>query len=893
MSDDTTIHDPVCAAAESRPVPAAPTRGLPPWAARTLRNAGPVVGVVLFGLALWKLQGSLSGHRYRDYVAAAVDLPVSALVLSLAFTATGYAVLVGYDLLAVRYIGRPVGWRGIVAASFISNALGNALGNIMLTGAAVRYWIYGSIGLSALQTTRVVAFCSLGFWLGVLFLGSAVFVAEPIAWPPVVRMFGTTTWPLGGLFALALGVYLALVGRRWQPRFGSWRFELPSPMMTLGQIGVASADLCLMAAALFVLLPDRAAVGYGEFLAAFLLALLAGTASQVPAGLGVFETVMVSMLAARVPLPGLAAALLLFRGIYLVLPLFVAVAFVALRSAPGWHGWLWRGARSMALLSPPILSAATFVCGAVLLFSGALPASPGRLQVLDRMLALPLIEGSHFIASLVGAALLPLAHGLQRRLEAAWLFAVVLLATGALLSLAKGGDFEEAIVLGVALAALVPLRGQFYRSSSLFAEPLGAAWMAAVAMVLAASAWLLQFAHAHTDLAAEPWWAFALHAEAARSARATVGALAVGAVLALHRLIVAPRGAARPPSVQDLERARPIVERSQWTYANLVYRADKAILFSEAGDAFLMYARQGRSWIAMGDPVGAAPGARELAWRLSELADRADGWCVFFEVRPEARELYASLGLDLTPLGMEARVDLSHFCLGAPAYKGLRRARAKLARAGCRFEILPREAVPDVLPALRRVSDAWLAGKATREKGFSNASFDARYLQHFPVAVVRRGAEIVAFANVWLGAGKEELSIDLMRHLPGAPNGTMDGLFCELMLWGRAQGFRWFNFGVAPLHGVDADDVGASLWRQAARLLARHGERLYNFEGLQRYKAKFQPVWTMLYLASPGGLALPHVLLDVAALASGGALGIVAKVPARPQWRRGRPVERG
>ena len=882
MSDDTTILEPVSAAAENRPVSASHTPRLPLWAARALRSAGPVVGVVLFGLALWTLQGSLSGHRYHDLVGAAVELPVSALVLSLAFTVAGYAALVGYDLLALSYIGRPVGWRDIVAASFISNALANNLGNILLTGAAVRYWIYGSIGLSALQTTRVVAFCSLGFWLGVLFLGAAVFVAEPITWPSAVHVFGASTLPLGMLFALVLGAYLVLVGLRWRPRLGAWRFELPSPMLTLGQIGVASVDLCLMAAALYVLLPDGAAVAYGEFLAAFLLALLAGAASQVPAGLGVFETVMVAMLGPRVPLPGLAAALLLFRGIYLVLPLFVAVAFVALRAAPGWHGWLRRGARSLVVLSPQILAAATFVCGAVLLFSGALPAGPGRLQVLDRMLALPLIEGSHFIASLIGAALLPLAHGLQRRLEAAWLFAVVLLATGALLSLTKGGDFEEAIVLGIALAALVPLRTQFYRTSSLFAEPLNAAWMASVAMVLAGSAWLFQFAYAHADLAAQPWWGFALHAEAARSARATVGTLAVGAILALHRLIVAPRGAAQPPSAQDLERARPIVERSLWTYANLAYRADKALMFSEAGDAFIMYARQGRSWIAMGDPVGPDRGARELAWRLSELADRSDGWCVFFEVRPEGRELYASLGLSLTPLGMEARVDLSRFCLDGPVHKGLRRARAKLERAGCRFEILPRETVRDVLPALKRVSDAWLASKATREKGFSNASFDARYLQHFPVAVMRRGPEIVAFANVWLGAGKEELSIDLMRHLPDAPNGSMDGLFCELMLWGRAQGFRWFNFGMAPLHGVDADDVGASLWRHAARLLARHGERLYNFEGLQRYKAKFQPVWTMLYLASPGGLALPHVLLDVAALASGGALGIVAKVPARP-----------
>ncbi len=844
---------------------------------QVLRRAAPLLGIVSFGLALWLLQRSLSGHRYQELVAAA-RLPASSLALSMAMTIAGYVVLMGYDVLAFRFIGRPLAWRSMATASFVSNALGNNLGNILVTGAAVRYWIYSSIGLSALQTTRVVAFCSLGFWLGILFLSATVFAADPLnSAASAVQVIGATTSMLSAGSALLLTGYLTLVALRRRPRLGAWRFELPTLALTGGQISVAAIDLCLMAAALFVLLPQGTGLGYVEFLAVFLLALLAGVVSQVPGGLGVFETVMMSLLAPRVRLPDLAAALLAFRAVYYVLPLFVGVALLALRSASDLSGWMKQRSRALAVLSPHILAAATFVCGAVLLFSGALPAAEGRLQWLDGLLALPLIEGSHFIASLVGVVLLPLARGLQRRLEAAWGLAAVLLAVGALLSLTKGGDIEEALILGVALAALLPLRGQFYRRSSLFAEPLGRGWVVSVGMVLAAAAWLSRFAHAHADLADDTWWTFALHAEAARSARATVGALAIGGLVALHRLIIAPRGTARPASAQDLERAQAIVEHAVWTYANLVFRGDKSLLFSEAGDAFVMYARQGRSWIAMGDPVGPDASVRELAWRLRELADRHDGWCAFFEVRPERRALYASLGLSLTPLGKEARVKLSTFCIDQPAHKGLRHARAKLARRGFEFELLPREAVPQALPALSKVSEAWLAGKATREKGFSNASFDAPYLTHFPVAVVRRGAEIVAFANVWLGAGKQEMSIDLMRHSPKAPNGAMDFLFSELMLWGRAQGYAWFNLGVAPLYGVASDDSSATLWRHAAQLLARHGEHFYNFTGLQRYKAKFQPEWTMLYLASPAGLALPQVLLDVAALTAGGVLGIVAK----------------
>jgi len=357
-------------------------------------------------------------------------------------------------------------------------------------------------------------------------------------------------------------------------------------------------------------------------------------------------------------------------------------------------------------------------------------------------------------------------------------------------------------------------------------------------------------------------------------------AIGVFMLLALYQLIRPPRAEVPAPAGSDIERARALVERSRRTYANLVYRADKSLLFSAAGDAFLMYGRHGRSWIAMGDPIGSETGVRELAWRFLDLSDRSDGWCVFFEVRPQRRALYAELGLLLTQLGEEARVELAKFTLDTPAHRDLRHARAHLLRGGWRFEILPSQAVPPMLPALAAISQAWLEGKTTHEKGFSNASFEDRYLSRFPIALVRREDEIVAFANLWLGAGHEELSVDLMRHRPDAPSGTMDFLFAELMQWGRAQGFAWFNFGMAPLSGLG--QAKARMWNRVGSFVYRHAEHFYNFEGLRRYKAKFDPVWTPLYLASPGGLVLAPIIVDVTALIAGGLGGVVSRHARQP-----------
>ena len=108
---------------------------------------------------------------------------------------------------------------------------------------------------------------------------------------------------------------------------------------------------------------------------------------------------------------------------------------------------------------------------------------------------------------------------------------------------------------------------------------------------------------------------------------------------------------------------------------------------------------------------------------------------------------------------------------------------------------------------LRLISDAWLAERSTREKGFAMGSFRDDYVARFPVGIVRRGEAIVAFATTWVTEAREELAVDLMRHTGDAPAGTMEFLFTRMMLWGSSQGYRWFNLGVAPLSGLPSHDL--------------------------------------------------------------------------------------
>ena len=102
----------------------------------------------------------------------------------------------------------------------------------------------------------------------------------------------------------------------------------------------------------------------------------------------------------------------------------------------------------------------------------------------------------------------------------------------------------------------------------------------------------------------------------------------------------------------------------------------------------------------------------------------------------------------------------------------------------------------------------------------------------------------------------------------------MDALFGHLMLWARDQGYRRFNLGMAPLSGINGVRR-ADTWSRLGRFIYRHGEPLYNFQGVRTYKEKFHPDWEPRYLAYPGGLALARVLTDVTALVAGGYRRII------------------
>nr|WP_316627171.1 GNAT family N-acetyltransferase [uncultured Brevundimonas sp.] len=525
-------------------------------------------------------------------------------------------------------------------------------------------------------------------------------------------------------------------------------------------------------------------------------------------------------------------------------------------------------------LTPLVFAVLAFGAGALMLVSAVTPEFDDRLRKLTGVVSPILVDLSHFVGSIAGFLLLMLSAGLWRRRRGAYWAALAVLGIGAVFSVLKGLDWQQAADLLIVAALLAPCRTAFNRRSRL-SEPLRPSWLLLLTAVVAAMLWLGFFAYRDVDYNDELWWRFL-------SDRQASGFLRAGLVLAILTLVVAGRSLLSSPGSHshgpakpaDIERARAALATadSATPEAWLAMLGDKALMFSPSGASFLAYRVRGRRWIAMGEPAGLKSERRELLWSFTETADSYGGSAVFYSVSEDVLGDLATMGLAVRKVGETAVIDTAAFSLEGKPKQNLRTAVNRAEREGAVFEILPPGSASPLADELKAVSDAWLAMHEGAEKAFSLGRFDVDYLDLTPLAVVRQGGRIVAFAN--LLTAPDEAAVDLMRHHPEAPNGVMDYLFIRCAQWAKDQGLASFDLGMAPLAGLEDRRI-APVFARVGALVFDEGGALYGFQGLRSYKAKFAPDWRSRFIAAPVSTPLPLALLDVALLTSGGWLGML------------------
>jgi glycosyltransferase 2 family protein len=293
---------------------------------------GVAISVAILGVAGYTLYELLRGVEFDKVLAALAGQSVHKLVIAGAFVAAAYVALTFYDLFALHIIGRQhVPYPVAALASFTSSTIGHNLGAAILTGGLIRLRIYSGWGLTLPDIAKIAVLTGITFWLGNAFLLGATATYIPEAATAVDHLSPWVNRGMGLAGLCCIGCYLTWLAL--EPRaFGrpGWRIELPSFHQSLLQIGIGTLDLVLVTLAMFVLLPPAPAVELPNVMLVFLAATLLGTVSHAPAGLGVIEATMLLGLP-QFPREALLAALLTFRALYFLLPLFLASISLGIR----------------------------------------------------------------------------------------------------------------------------------------------------------------------------------------------------------------------------------------------------------------------------------------------------------------------------------------------------------------------------------------------------------------------------------------------------------------------------------------------------------------------------------------------------------------------------------
>lgn len=841
----------------------------------------PVAGVAIALLAIYVLENMLQNTSRAETLAAFHDISWTTLGLAVFFTALSYAAVAFYDVVAVDTIAPNRIPRRIAAvAGAAGYAISNALGFSLLTGGALRYRIYAAEGISLADIGKIVGTSWFAIWFALIIMVGAALLIDPqdVPWISTIDARIDIVAGIAILGGIGWLIFWLSSGQR-SVRLGKLSLRLPNSKGALIQILAGLIDVGAAAATLYMLMPQDAVPSFAVFALVYVIAIVLGIVSHAPGGLGAFEATIIAGLGLGGK-PDAIAALLAYRVVYTVMPLVVATAGILVWEMLRRRQMLGERARFAKRLVEPLIpglaASIIFLGGIILLVSGATPDLRYRVKILSGIVPEFFVETSHLAASLVGVALLIVARGLFKRLERAWIAAMVLLLCGAVFSLAKGLDWEEASILCVFAATLWGFRDSFYRRPISGPFELSWNWIVTVGTTVMVSTWLGFFVYRHVEYSNDLWWDFAWNGNAPRFLRATVLVFAVVAAVGLHSIINRHSQRRRRIDYSIPDAVPRLVAQCPHTDAALALLGDKQFLLAPDDSAFIMYAQSGGSLIALGEPIGDAASGKELAWSFHGLADRLALRTVFYGVGPQSLPLFLDMGLVALKLGEVARVDLTQFSLDGPRRQPFRYADRKVDKDGLTFEIIPSADVPPLMPRLREISDAWLDFKSGSEKGFSLGYFDDAYLKRFDMAVLKKDGEIIAFANLWRGADKYEITVDLMRYMPNVHKLLMDALFAKLLMACKAEGYHWFNLGAAPLAGLSGSRL-ASRWNRFGSFIYRRGADLYHFDGLKAFKEKFDPVWTPHYMVCPGGLETPRALLDATTLINGSPLEFIRK----------------
>ncbi|MBM7061900.1 UPF0104 family protein [Pseudomonas sp. UL073] len=294
----------------------APRKAWQVWGKRLLTAFFFILVPVLLYMLVKNLDWQEVKHALQSY-------RLSTLLLGGAIALASYLVYTGFDLLGRYYTRHGLPVLQVIPVAFVCYAFNLNLSS-WVGGIALRFRLYSRLGLNTATIAKVLSLSLITNWLGYLLLAGTVFSLRLVRLPSSWQL-GTTGLQWIGFLLLAVALAYLLACRFATRREWSWRkleVSLPTLRLALLQAGLGALNWSLMAALIYLLLPDKAF--YPTILGILLISSIAGVITHIPAGLGVLEAVFIALLQHEFSQGTLMAALIGYRALYFLLPLLIA-----------------------------------------------------------------------------------------------------------------------------------------------------------------------------------------------------------------------------------------------------------------------------------------------------------------------------------------------------------------------------------------------------------------------------------------------------------------------------------------------------------------------------------------------------------------------------------------
>jgi len=825
-----------------------------------LKIVFPMILLVLAGYEIKKFTGNINVQLLRHEMS---QLHFTKMLLIFLITFTAIFPMFFYDVFLAKILGFKVPLKELVKKSFITNTFSNLIGFGGLVGATLRTYFYHEAEPNKKILVKKIASVSLFYLTGISFLSWIVLVGYLRS--PLFQDKRWLFWAVAAV-SLYLPIFITIyLIQRKKAAESMIEFGMALKLIIVSLFEWIAIFLAIWLLCMILKIP----IDITGLLPVLIVASCAGIISMIPGGLGSFDLVFIwGTHILGVPKEQIVVLLLFYRFGYFILPFLVGVVLFI---KDFWNKWnqSWNNVPNAILVrtSHILLTFLVFLSGLVLLLSAAVPGIIGRLKIAQEFLYFPIMNISHQLSVATGFILLGLSRGIQYKEKRAYHLTMVVLIFASIFTFLKGFDYEEALYILIVVLLLRASKKRFYRERFVLSWgktifDIGM-FVVITMMFVLIGALNLPSSEMKVTPKLSPYL-IKDYRDLFKSA--LIGLFIATVIFFIGYLFRRNKRWELKTSIEQEEKIMDHLEHYNGTVlTHLIFLHDKYIYWNQKDTVMFAYQVYADKLVVLGDPIGDRD---DLPLAIEEFRETADlhGYTpVFYEVSEKMLRFLHENGYDFFKLGEEAYVDLDSFSFSGKKMKGARAVKNKFERENYQFKIASPPFHADFMKELKEISDEWLQGRT--EKGFSLGFFDEDYLNKAEIAVVRvNRVEILGFVSLMpVYDKKQTISLDLMRFGKDSPNGTMDFVFLSLFEWAKEQGYKTFNIGMAPLSNVGQSKF-SFLSEKVASQIFLHGQFLYSFQGLRKFKDKYADMWLPKYLAYRKKTSLPITMGQITLL---------------------------